>query len=123
MPSLFISYRRADSPATVKLIQERLTKRLPRWEVFYDHDNIPRGEQFSELLRRKDVAATAVLVIIGPKWLDILKESKSAPTDHVRDEGRRGLGSGTRVVPVLVGNAAMPISVTLTCAVHGARFS
>jgi hypothetical protein len=34
MPSLFISYRRTDSPATVKLIHERLKRRLPRWEIF-----------------------------------------------------------------------------------------
>jgi hypothetical protein len=31
MPSLFISYRRSDSPDTVKRIHERLKQRLPRW--------------------------------------------------------------------------------------------
>ena len=45
MPSLFISYRRGDSPDTVKLIHERLKKRLPRWDIFYDHESIPLGEQ------------------------------------------------------------------------------
>jgi hypothetical protein len=53
MPSLFISYRRADSPDTVKLIHERLKRRLPRWEIFYDHDSIPLGEPFPETLRAK----------------------------------------------------------------------
>ena len=34
MPSVFLSYRRADSPDTVKLLSERLKARLPRWRVF-----------------------------------------------------------------------------------------
>jgi hypothetical protein len=34
MPSLFISYRRSDRPDTVKLIYQRLKKRLPHWEIF-----------------------------------------------------------------------------------------
>ena len=53
MPALFISYRRTDSPDTVKLIHERLKRRLPRWEIFYDHESIPLGEQFPERLRAK----------------------------------------------------------------------
>ncbi len=51
MPALFLSYRRGDSPDTVKLIYERLKRRLPRWDIFYDHDSIPLGEQFPERLR------------------------------------------------------------------------
>ena len=53
MPSLFISYRRTDSPDTVKLIHERLKRRLPRWEIFYDHESIALGEQFPERLRAR----------------------------------------------------------------------
>ena len=65
---------RGDSPDTVKLIHERLKHRLPRWEIFYDHASIRPGEEFPELLRTKVASATAVLVIIGPKWLEILKD-------------------------------------------------
>lgn len=65
MPALFISYRRSDSPDTVKLIHERLKRRLPRWEIFYDHDSIPLGEEFPERLRAKVSEAAVVLVIIG----------------------------------------------------------
>jgi serine/threonine protein kinase len=107
MPSLFLSYRRADSPDTVKLIHERLKKRLPRWEIFYDHESIPLGEQFPDRLRSKVTSATAVLVIIGPKWLEILRERRNAPIDHVRVEVQLALEAGASVVPVLVGNATM----------------
>jgi serine/threonine protein kinase len=113
MPSLFISYRRGDSPDTVKLLHERLTKRLPRWEIFYDHESIPLGDPFPERLRAKVMAATAVLVIIGPKWLQILRERKGAPIDHVREEVRLGMEAGASVVPVLVGHAAMPTDADL----------
>jgi serine/threonine protein kinase len=108
MPSLFISYRRTDSPDTVKLIQERLKRRLPRWEIFYDHESIPLGEQFPERLRAKVASAAVVLVIIGPKWLEILHERKGAAIDHVRAEVRLALQAGASVVPILVGNAVMP---------------
>jgi serine/threonine protein kinase/tetratricopeptide (TPR) repeat protein len=107
MASLFLSYRRADSPDTVKLIHERLKKRLPRWEIFYDHESIPLGEQFPDRLRAKVTSATAVLVIIGPKWLEILRERRNAPIDHVRVEVQLALEAGASVVPVLVGTAAM----------------
>lgn len=113
MASLFISYRRTDSPDTVKLIHERLKRRLPRWEIFYDHESIPLGEQFPERLRTKVTSATVVLVIIGPKWLEILHERKNAAVDHVRLEVRLALASAMSVVPILVGRAAMPTDADL----------
>src|SRR5271170_6216760 len=113
MPSLFLSYRRSDSPDTVKLIQERLKRRLPRWEIFYDHDSIPLGEQFPERLRAMVASAAVVLVIIGPKWLEVLQERKRAAVDHVRAEVRLALEAGTSVVPILVGHAAMPTAADL----------
>jgi serine/threonine protein kinase/tetratricopeptide (TPR) repeat protein len=113
MPSLFISYRRADSPDTVKLIHERLKRRLPRWEIFYDHESIPLGEQFPEQLRAKAASAAVVLVVIGPKWLEILQERKGAAVDHVRAEVRLALGAAASVVPVLVGRARMPTDADL----------
>src|SRR6516225_7893236 len=103
MPALFISYRRSDSPDTVKLIHERLKQRLPRWEIFYDHENIPLGQQFPERLRAKLTSATVVLVIIGPRWLEILQERKNAAVDRVRTEVRLALEAGRSVVPILVG--------------------
>jgi hypothetical protein len=52
-PLVFISYRRADNPDSVKLIVERLAEKLPQWEVFYDHLSIAPGDPFPELLRQK----------------------------------------------------------------------
>jgi len=53
-------------------------------------------------------SAAVVLVIIGPKWLEILQERKSAAVDHLRAEVRLALEATTSVVPVLIGHARMP---------------
>src|SRR5262249_28876732 len=58
-------------------------------------------------------SAAVVLVIIGPRWLEILHERKSAAVDHVRAEVRLALQAGASVVPVLVGHAAMPTEADL----------
>ncbi len=113
MPSLFISYRRSDSPDTVKLIHERLKKRLPRWDIFYDHDSIAPGEPFPERIRVRVTTATVVLVVIGPRWIEILRQRKDADIDHVRTEILLALENTPNVVPVLVGHVAMPTDADL----------
>jgi hypothetical protein len=107
MATLFLSYRRADSPDTVKLIFERLKSGLRNWEIFYDHQSIAPGEPFPERLRKEVTTATVVLVIIGPKWLQLLHERKNDAIDHVREEVRLAMQAGNTVIPVSVGLAAM----------------
>ncbi|MEQ1906438.1 MAG: protein kinase, partial [Pirellulaceae bacterium] len=105
-PTIFISYRRSDSPDTIKLIYERLKRELPRWEVFYDHKSIPPGEAFPERLRREVTTADVVLVVIGPSWLQTLQERSALPgVDHVREEVRQAIESGHTVIPLLVANS------------------
>jgi serine/threonine protein kinase len=109
MSSLFISYRRADSPGTVKNLFDRLKTRLPRWMLFYDHKNLTPGEDFPERLRQEVTSAKVVLVAIGPRWVESLKERRNRPEiDHVREEVRLALDAGNKVIPVLVENASMP---------------
>lgn len=104
--AIFISYRRSDSPDTVKLIYERLKRDLPRWEIFYDHKSIPLGEAFPERLRHEVTTADVVFVIIGPNWLDELQQRRGLPgVDHVREEVRLAIESGHTVIPILVANA------------------
>ena len=89
MSSLFVSYRRADSPGAVKNIHDRLKSRLPRWTLFYDHTNLAPGEDFPERLKLEVSSAKIVLVMIGPRWIDTLKLRLGNPgIDHVREELR-----------------------------------
>jgi serine/threonine protein kinase len=108
MPAIFISYRRADCPDTVKLLYERLKARLPGWDVFYDHRSIALGEPFPERLRQTVASADVVIAVIGPKWLSLLNERRTAPADFVREELKLAMQSGRVVIPVPVLNAAMP---------------
>ncbi len=111
--SIFISYRRDDSPDAVARIYGKLTQRLRKREVFYDHKSIPLGDEFPETLRQKVTGAGVVLVVIGPKWLELLLARRSAPIDHVREEVRLALQSGGEVIPVLVGRAKLPSAAEL----------
>jgi hypothetical protein len=109
MSSLFLSYRRADSPATVKHLFDRLKSRLPRWTLFYDHEILKPGEVLSDRLRHEVTSADVVLCVIGPRWLDVLEERRDRPEiDHVREEVRLALSAGHTVIPLLVENATMP---------------
>lgn len=109
MSSLFISYRRVDSPGSVSRLQERLKARLPRWTLFYDHEKLKPGEDFPERLRQEVTSAAVVLIVIGPRWVESLKERLNQPgIDHVREETRLALQAGHKVIPVLAENASMP---------------
>ena len=84
MSKIFISYRRDDNPDAVKLVYERLGKLLPSWEIFYDHHSLELGSDFPDELRQAVTGAEFVLVVIGPRWLELLNERKAAgETDYV----------------------------------------
>ena len=54
----------------------------------------------------------AVLVLIGPQWLDLESDSGRRrlddPADHVRQEVELALELGKGVVPILIDGAPMP---------------
>jgi len=76
MSSVFISYRRNDSPDSVARIHGKLVARLRNREIFYDHASIELGAEFPEVLRHKVTTAGVVLVVIGPKWVEELRREK-----------------------------------------------
>ena len=114
MPSLFLSYRRADSPDTVRLLRDRIAARFRHWDVFYDHLTLPPGEPFPDVLRSRVAAADVVLVVVGPRWLDELRARVGQPgVDFVREEVKLALAGGRGVLPVTVGHAPMPSAADL----------
>ena len=115
MSKIFISYRRDDNPDAVKLINERLKKLLPSWEIFYDHHSLDLGDRFPDELRQAVTDAEFVLVVIGPRWLELLNERKVASeTDYVHEEIRTAFSSESGVIPVAVGNANFPSEADLS---------
>jgi hypothetical protein len=118
MTRIFISYRRADSQTITGRIYDRLLLAFGGPQaVFKDVDSIPVGVDFKAYLDQQIARSDAVLVIIGPRWLAIADESGrrrlDRPDDFVRLEIEFALRRGLLVVPVLVGNAAMPAERSL----------
>lgn len=109
---IFISYRRADSSGWVVNLAERLRREFDGRAVFLDLTGIEAGEEFPDAIDEAIDKSAAMLVVIGPRWLENRPDGAQPrlfePTDYVRGEIRNALTSGIRVVPVLVGGAALP---------------
>ncbi len=107
---LFMSYRRSDSAGYAGRVFEGLESRLGPEHIFKDLTSIGPGENYLDAISDGISRATAVLLIVGPDWLSprIFDEH-----DPVRFEVGEALRQGKRLVPVLVGNSAMPDAESL----------
>ena len=113
-PSVFISYRRADTGGHAGRLFDRLSRWFDAGEVFFDVDTFDAGDVFPERIERAIRAAKVVLVVIGPGWLEELnRRAAGKQPDYVRQEvaaaiHRQNAGEGVLVLPVLMGGARMP---------------
>lgn len=122
MPSVFISYRRDDSAGFAGRLADALEQRLGAGAVFRDVDDIQPGADFEAVIARGLDQVRAVLVVIGPGWLDAAVDGQrrlDRADDFVRREVEQALASGKPVVPVLVGGATMPAANALPGALRG----
>jgi len=112
MDGIFISYRRADTTEISRELYDRLTARLGTDRVFRDLDAIPAGADFEQRIRAALRTCKAMIVLIGPHWLDIKDEAGKRrldePDDFVRIEVTSALQRNLKVFPVLVSGAKMP---------------
>ena len=106
MAGIFISYRRADSQIWADQLADSLILRFGGGLIWRDVDDIPAGEPWSREIRRALAAADAVLVLIGPDWLENPRLAEGR--DVLRHEIETALRSRASVVPVLVGGAGIP---------------
>jgi len=114
VPQVFISYRRIDSAEQAARLASELQRHLGEDAVFFDIDSLRPGENFDTALERALSAAQIALVLIGPRWADELQRRLALPDrDFVRVEVAGALQGGLRVVPVLLGGAALPAAASL----------
>lgn len=108
MKNVFISYRRDDSAAHARLINNELSQ---RFDVFMDVDDIGWGDDFAQVIDEHIARADVVVVVIGPHWARLIEE-RARGDDWVRHEVKAALArrarDGIRVLPVLVGGAGLP---------------
>jgi hypothetical protein len=117
MSSVFISYRRADAQGWAGRLGADLAAAFGDVARFLDLASIPPGADFLLEIERSLADACAVLVLIGPRWLDLRDEQGRRrlddPDDLVAAEVAKALSLGVLVIPVLLGGAAMPASADL----------
>ena len=112
MGGIFISYRRDDSQAWAGRLYDALRRTFGPSRVFRDIDTLEAGADYAEAIEQWLAKSDVVLVVIGPRWLTATdpngRRRLDDPDDLTRLEVAAALRRGIRVVPVLVGGAAMP---------------
>ncbi|HYP14555.1 MAG TPA: toll/interleukin-1 receptor domain-containing protein [Bryobacteraceae bacterium] len=109
MSNVFISYRREDSAPYAGRICDRMESAFGHDHVFMDVDDIPPGSDFTEAISHRVSSCQALLVVIGPSWLELLRiRAAAGQQDFVALEIESALRRSIPVIPVLVGGAPMP---------------
>jgi MFS transporter, SHS family, lactate transporter len=109
---IFINYRRGDDPQAAGRLFDRLEDVFGPEHLFMDVDNIEPGLDFVRVLEEQVAQCDVLISVIGKSWIDARDETGARrldnPDDFVRIEIESALAQDKRVIPVLVGQAAMP---------------
>jgi len=109
-----INHRRGDDPGFTQALYQVLEQEFSAGDLFTDVEGqIKPGDDFVAVLNRRVAPCDALLVVIGPRWADLLAQRAGAEDDFVAIEIKAALDQGKRLIPVLVGGAAMPRAATL----------
>ena len=104
--NIFISYRREDAAAYAGRLCDHLSALFGADRVFMDLDDISPGKNFAQTIDETLAGCDAALVVIGPRWRDILLvRLPEQKTDYVCHEIEAAIARNITVVPVLVGGA------------------
>lgn len=108
-PKLFINYRRNDHRFFVYALRTHLAHRFGADNVFMDI-KIPRFRRFEDVLREKLEAADAVMMIVGPAWLNLLQAKARNPdeTDYVQLELEIAQELGIPILPFMIAGGTPP---------------
>ncbi len=112
MPGVFINYRREDSSGYAGRLFDILSAHFGRQNTFMDLDAIQGGDDFTAVIEEKISVSGVLVAVIGCQWLTVADENGTRrldnPRDFVRLEIAKALERGIKVIPVLVGGAAIP---------------
>jgi hypothetical protein len=110
--AIFVSYRRSDSQGEAGRLFDDLVKHFGERMVFMDVVGIEAGRDFRKAIEESVARCGALLVVVGPMWLNAKDENGARrlddPADFVRIETASALRRDIPVIPVLVRAAEMP---------------
>ena len=88
-----------------------------------DVEDIVPGQNFAETIDRSIATCETALIVIGPRWNQILRErSQKQEPDYVGHELSSAFAHKLKIVPVLVGGATMPRQADLPAALSALSF-
>ncbi len=131
-PAFFLSYRRSQSAWHARDIKRELVNRFGASSVFMDKSSIDYGETFPTRIAEAIRGCSAMLVLIGPNWLEQVEGQRRIddPNDWVRREVEAGLQRQEAVVvPTLVDEAGspsaaeLPDSIAALASLHAVKLS
>jgi hypothetical protein len=116
---IFINYRRDDDAGFTQALYLRLASEFAEGDLFMDVEgHIKPGDDFVRVLNEQVAACDVFLVVIGPRWAELLAARKADPEDFVAIEIKAAFDQGKRVIPVLVGGALVPRADSLPEAIR-----
>lgn len=105
---IFISYRHDDALAAAGALHRELVDRhYDKERVFWDL-GIKPGDDWLQTIERKLDASKVLLVVVGPRWIEMAANRPAGERDFVRAELERARAKGIRVMPVRVAGARVP---------------
>lgn len=116
---IFLSYRRSDSAHFAGRLLDFLEMRFGSGSVFFDIESIPLGVDFWDHIKSVLSECAAVVVVIGPNWLDQLRANRRrwysphSNRDFVASEIQAASALKLPVIPVLFDGTAMPTAKEL----------
>jgi hypothetical protein len=117
MRKIFICYRRADAEYAAGALGRELRAHFGEDQVFRDKEDIGGGDMWKEKVLHEIDRQSALLVLIGPRWLETRDASGARriddPGDPIRMEVHDGIRDGATIIPVLLENASMPAAADL----------
>lgn len=119
---IFISYRRAGESGFVRSLASCLGAAFGTENVFRDVSGLRSGEDFESKIGSKLSEASVVVAVIGGEWVGRRRFRRpriQSEGDWVRREIEHALASGTPVIPVLIGEAALPAERQLPASLRG----
>jgi pterin-4a-carbinolamine dehydratase len=111
-PAVFISYRRQDSSAAARWLNETIQRTFGITSVFVDTETIRSGEDWSERITHALQQATVLIAIIGPHWLRITdkygRRRIDKEDDWVHNEILHAINNKLTIIPLLLSNTPLP---------------
>jgi hypothetical protein len=109
-PSVFLSYRRADSEVYAGRLHESLVRTYGADEVFMDQFGIRPGEPYPWAIQQAAANCKAMVAVIGPSWAaegDALQKLQRED-DFLHRELVAAIDRRIPLIPVLVNGASVP---------------